>query len=232
MLLQQTHSLSTIKMSCHNYSFFKRQNIENGETERKMSRQNTINKFENAIMVENLSKYLSSDEQKKIEDMFYSSNIDIAFRETGPKASLFEAMSILFNEPITKMIMAGLLTSSVYDAIKFLVLCFLDKLKNIFIIRLGSKDEVIKREVSHLDLRFKTGNAEVNVLISNNFTHEQNLEYMDKAIEKMIELGKTQIPILQTYEIYVIDRDDDKPELLKVMTMVQYAKEQREKKQK
>lgn len=193
--------------------------------------QNTANKFENAIMVENLSKCLSNDEREEIEKILHSNNIDIAFHETGPKASLFDAITIFFNEPLTKMIINGLLSSSAYDAIKFVVLCFLGKLKNIFHISFGSKKRENKKKTSHLDLRLKTGNAEVNVLISSNFTHEQNLEYMDKAREIMIELGKTRIPQLQTYEIYVIDSDDDKPELIKVMTMVQYAKEQRKKQQ-
>jgi hypothetical protein len=196
-----------------------------------MSGQNTASKFENAIMVENLSKCLSNDERKKIDDLLHSNNIDIAFHETGPKASLFDAITIFFNEPLTKMIINGLLTSSVYDAIKFVVSCFLSKLKNIFLISINSKEEIVKKEISHLDLHFKTGNAAVDVLISNNFTHEQNLEYIAKAFKMMTELGKTQIPQLQTYEIYVIDSDDDKPELLKVMTGVQYIKEQQKKKQ-
>jgi hypothetical protein len=86
-------------------------------------------------MVENLSKYLSDDDRKKIEDMLHSNNIDRAFHETDPKASLFDAITIFFNEPLTKMIITGLLTSGAYDVIKFSVLCFLSKLKNIFLAR-------------------------------------------------------------------------------------------------
>jgi hypothetical protein len=197
-----------------------------------MSEQNTGSKFENAIKVENLSKYLSNDEREKIEDMLHSNNIDIVFYETGPKADLFSAITIFFNEPLTKMIITGLITSSTYDAIKFVVLCFLSKLKNIFLVSFSSKqNELIKKPVQ-LDLRFKAGNAEMNALIPNNFTHEQNLEYLDRVLKAMIELGKTQIPHMQTREFYVIDSDDDKAELLKVKTMVQYCKEQRKKQQK
>jgi hypothetical protein len=108
----------------------------------------------------------------------------------------------------------------------------LSKLKNIFLISIDSKQGAVKKDISHLNLKFKTDNAEVNVLVSNNLSHEQNLEYMDKVLKTMIELEKTQIHNLQTYEIYVIDSDEDNPELLKVMTDVQYCNEQRKKNQK
>jgi len=197
-----------------------------------MAELDTTNKFENAVMAENLSRALSNDEREKIENTLRSNNIDIIFRETGPKASLFDAIAILFNEPLTKMIINGLLASGAYDAIKSVVLCFLEKLKNAYKVRSDGNGNIIKKDIPHLDLRLKTDNAELNVLISRNFTHKQVLEYMDKARETMIELGKTQIPKLQKYEIYIIDSDSNKPESIKVMTMSQYGKEQLEKQEK
>jgi hypothetical protein len=129
-----------------------------------MAKRNTVNKFENIIGVENLSKCLSIDERVKIEDMLHSNGIDIVFRETGPKAALFDATTVFFNEPLTKMIITGLFTSGMYDAIKFVVLCFLSKLKNIVCVSLTGKEEIIK-DHPQLNLRFKAGNAEMNVLL-------------------------------------------------------------------
>jgi uncharacterized short protein YbdD (DUF466 family) len=186
-----------------------------------MSELNTANKFENAIRVEDIGKFLSDDELKKIVGMLNSNSIDIVFHETGPKASLFEAITIFFNEPLAKAIMTGLLTSGTYDAIKFTVLSLLSKLKNISIFRSHNK-----KEATELNLRLKTVNTEVNLLLSNKLTHEQNLEYMDKAREIIIELWKTQIRNLKNYEMYIIKSDNDNPETIKVMTMVQYAREQ------
>jgi hypothetical protein len=102
--------------------------------------------------------------------------------------------SILFNEPLTKMIINSLLTSSAYDAIKFVVFYFWGKLKDVFRIRSDSKGKVIQKNIPCLDFRLKIGNAEVNVLVSSNFTHKQSLEYIDKAFEMMIDLRKTNIP--------------------------------------
>jgi hypothetical protein len=197
------------------------------EREGKMTKWDVASSFENIIMVENFNKCLSNEERKEIEDLLHSNNIDIIFYETGPKASFFDAITIFFNEPITKMIINGLLSSAAYDAVKFSVISLLGKLNRIIRIRLNSNIEIIRNE--ELNLRFKAGNAEMNVLISNKLTHEQNLEYMEKAFVAMIEIAKTQIPQEQTYEAYIIESDSEKPELIKVKTIVQYAKEKREK---
>jgi hypothetical protein len=197
-----------------------------------MTEQNSGYKFENTIMVENLSKSLSDNERKKIEDMLHSNNIHIGFYETGPQASLFDAITIFFNEPLTKMIITGLLTSGTYDVIKFVVSCFLSKLKNAFLIKFDSKEGVVKKNIPQLNLHLRTGNAEINILVSDNLSHEQMLEYMDKARKTIIELEKTKIRNLKNHETFVIVSYDDKSELVKVMTIVQYAKEQQKKNQK
>jgi hypothetical protein len=198
-----------------------------GSGEAEMTEQNGVNKFENAIRVENLGKILLDDERKKIEDMLHSNNIDIIFHKTSPKASLFDAITIFFNEPLTKAIITGLLTSGTYDVIKFTVLSLLSKLKNITIISSHNK-----KEVTELNLHLETVNAEVNLLISDKLTHEQYMEYMDKAREIIIELEKTQIRNLKNYEMYIIESDNDNYETIKVMTMVQYAREQQKKQKK
>ena len=193
---------------------------------------NTENKFESAIMVETIGKILSDDERKKIEDMLHSNNIGIDYFESGPKASLFEAITIFFNEPLTKSIITGIFAAGTYDVIKFVVLTLLSKIKNIYKVSLPNEQEVVKKEITELNLRLRADNAEVNLLISNKLTHEQNLEYMDKAREIIIDLEKTQIRNLKNYEIYIIESDKDNPDLVKVMTMVQYAREQKKKNQK
>jgi len=72
---------------------------------------------------------LSNTERKNINNVLHSNNIDINFHEVGPKASLFEAITVFFNEPLTKLIINGLLTASAYDAIKFVILSLLRKIK-------------------------------------------------------------------------------------------------------
>jgi hypothetical protein len=188
-------------------------------------------KFENAIFVENLHLSLSSEEQNKIISLLDQQQVEIVFRENKDtvKACLFDAVTIFFNEPLTKAIITGLLTSGAYDAIKFTISCFLNNLKNYTLVKYNSK-EGVEKKTAQLNLRLKTGNAEMNVLLPNNYTQKQNLEYLDRMLKTMVEIGKTDIPHIQKYEMYVIEgNDDDRPELLKVKTIVQYAREQQKK---
>ena len=190
---------------------------------------NTVEKYENIIYVETLLKYLSNDERDKIINMLHTNNIEIEFHEIGPKASLFDAITVFFNEPLTKMIINGLLTASSYDAIKFVVFTLLRKIKKVIFVGIDDKNKLIKKKCTNLDLHINIGNINVDVLLSNNYTHKQNLEYMDKVFEKIIDLAKTQNQDLQAKEFYVFENDDKNPKLLKSMTMVEYAKEQRKK---
>jgi len=189
---------------------------------------NTAEEFKNVIHVETLSKYLSNGEREKISNMLHSNNIGIEYHEVGPKASLFEAITVVFNESLTMMLISGLLTSSAYDTIKFVVLCLLSKIKKIFIVS-SSNNNLVKRKCSNLDLHINIGNINVDILLSNNYTHKQNLEYLDKVFEKITELAKTQPTSVQTKEFYVLENDDKNPKSLKTMTMVEYAKEQQRK---
>jgi hypothetical protein len=191
---------------------------------------NTTEEFKNVIHVETLSKILSSSERDGINNMLHSYNIEIEYHEVGPKASLFEAITVFFNEPLSNMIINGLLTASSYDAIKFVVSNLLSKIKKVYRVSFSSsKNKLIKSKCSNLDLHISNGNINVDVLLSNNYTHKQNLEYLDKVFEKITDLAKKQPPNVQTREFFVIENDEKNPKSLKTMTMLEYAKEQQRK---
>ena len=191
---------------------------------------NNDTKFENAIFVENLHLFLSKEERNGVVNALSQQQIEIVFHENENtvNASLFTAVTILFNEPLTKMIIADLLTMAAYDAIKYTISCFLANLKKIKLVKLSSKKEKVNEIPAQLNLRLKTSNAEMNVLLPNNLTHDQNLDYVDRMLKTMVELGKTEILRTQNYEMYIIEgNDDENPELLKVKTCIEYMKEQR-----
>jgi hypothetical protein len=195
-----------------------------------MLNDNSTEEIKNVIHVEGLYKYLSNGERKEINNILHSNNIEIDYHEIEPKASLFEALIVFFNEPLTMSLISGLLTSTASDAIKFVVLRLLSKIKKIYFASFNSsKNKLVKRKCSNLDLHINIGNINVDVLMTNNYTHKQNLEYLDKVFSKIIELGKTQPQNLQTNEFFVIENDDKNPKSLKTMTMVEYAKEQQRK---
>jgi len=66
----------------------------------------------------------------------------------------------------------------------------------------------------------------MHVLFSNSYTHKQNLEYLDNVFKNVSNLAKTKKDNLRTKEFYVIENCDTPPQSLKIMTMLDYAKEQ------
>jgi hypothetical protein len=190
-------------------------------------------KYEDGIFVENIHLPMSNEEKNKMFNLLDKQHIEIICRENknAVNACLFDAVTVFFNEPLTRKILADLLTMAAYDAIKFAISCFLNNLKHFTLLRHSGKYGLEKKS-AQLNVRLKTGNCEMNALIPNNLTHEQNLDYFDRVLKTLVELGKTAIPNTQTYEVYVIDgKDEDKPELLKVKTIIQYGYEQRMKQQ-
>jgi len=194
-----------------------------------MLNDNLTEEIRNVIHVEGLAKYLSNNERERINNLLYSNNIEIDYHEFEPKASLFESLTIIFNDSLIKLIFSGLLTSSAYDAIKYVILSFVKKLKKIFFASIDGNNKLIKRKCSNLDLHINIGNINVDVLLSNSYTHKQNLEYLDRVFGKITDLAKTQPSNMQTKEFYVIENDDKNPKSLKIMTMLEYAKEQQRK---
>jgi hypothetical protein len=188
----------------------------------------TTEENRNVIHVEGLSKYFSNGERERINNILHSNNIEIEYHEVGPKASLSEAITVVFNESLIKMLISGFLTAGSYDAIKFVLLKLLSKLKKVFIVS-SSNNKLVKRKCTDIDIHFNMDNIKLDVLLSNNFTHKQNLEYLDKVLGKIIELKKTQNQNSQTKEFYVIENDKKNQKTLKLMTMLEYAKEQQRK---
>jgi Mg/Co/Ni transporter MgtE len=180
----------------------------------------------NAIRVENLHLSLSNDECNEIIDLFNFNKIDIIFFDTrnSPKASLFDAITILFNEPLTKTIIANLLSSATYDVIKSVLYRLFRNKKQHIIYNLSSKE----KEAS-VNLHFETDSVQIIAPIPDNLNKKQFSGYMDMLHKTMVELGKHQIPNIKTQEILNKEKNNDS---LTVKTILQYSKERHKEQQK
>lgn len=142
-----------------------------------------------SIYVENLHLPLSNDKLNEIITTLKQHEIDIIFSENlEPKASLFSAISIIFNEPLVKQIILNLFSAGVFEAIKISLLHLYNCLKKFKNISSNGK-----QEQSSLNIRLKTDNITLNLPIPNNLHDEQFLAYLDMAQNTLIEIGKSDI---------------------------------------
>ena len=181
----------------------------------------TENEFENVIIVKNISKCLSNDEQKEIEDMLRSNNIKIIFheREHEPIASIFYNIPIYINEHLVELIVTGLIAPTVY-AIMVQVFSRLVKcIKKLFIIT----GKGVEKECN-ASIKIKLGKADLEAIIPNNLNDEQFTQYMNMLPKTIRDLIKTQIPKVKEYEHFIVEYIVE-TNSIKVTTITQYVKE-------
>jgi len=127
------------------------------------------------------------------------------------------------------MILTGIISAATYDAIKSVLLRLLKNIKKVFIFQFNNvKKKIIKRRCTDLDLHFNFDNFTVDALLSNKINKKQNLEYIDKIFNKIKELNKMPAHNTHTKEFYIIEYDK-KTKSIKTLTMLEYAKEQKNK---
>jgi hypothetical protein len=181
----------------------------------------TENEFENIIMVENISKCISNDEQKEIEYMLRSINIGIIFheRENEPRASIFDNIPIYINEHLVELIVTGLIAPTTYAIIIHVISRLAKSIKKLFIITgKGVKNEC------NASIKLKLGKADLEAIIPNNLNDEQFTQYMNMLQNTIRDLIKTQIPKVREYEHFIVEYIYE-TNSIKVTTITQYIKE-------
>jgi len=182
---------------------------------------------QNSIYVENLHLSLTNEELNEIINLLKQNDIEINFRENHePKASLFTALSIFFNEPITKQIILNLISSGAFEAIKYSLFQLYKNINKFKYIQLGNKPEP-----QTFNIKYKINNIKLNIPVPSNLSDKQFSLYMDMTHKTLIELGKSDILQSSVYNEYIIESEEGQEEL-KVKTIIEYAREQHQKQKK
>jgi hypothetical protein len=181
----------------------------------------TENEFENIIMVENISKCISNDEQKEIEDMLRSNNIGIIFheRENEPIASIFSNIPIYINEHLVELIVTGLIAPTTYAIIVQVFSRLAKYIKRLLIVT----GKGVKKECN-ASIKIKLGKADLEAIIPNNLNDEQFKQYMNMLPNIIRDLIKTQIPKVKEFEHYIAEYIVE-TNSIKVTTIIEYIKE-------
>jgi hypothetical protein len=173
---------------------------------------------EKLIYVENLHLNLTDKKINEITNLLKQHDITINyFKNLEPRASLFETINIIFNEPITKQILLNLISAGAFEAIKTSLLPLYNSLNKIKIIKAGGK-----QEQPSLNIMFKTKNNTLNILIPSNLPDNQFKDYLDMAQKTIIELGKGDILKSTEYNEFVLESEEENKKSLKVKTMREY----------
>lgn len=175
-------------------------------------------KYENNIMLENISFLFSSEERDSIEKAFDEQEIGILFFEKrGIQNSIFDTAMIYINSNLTDLIIAGLLAPAAYDLLKNTIL-FVGRKISAFVHR-AKKDEPV------ISLKMKSGDAEIIAPIPTNLSNEQFQIYMDMLQKALLEANEPKLKKVTKYECFVAECDE-KMEKVIVKTMLEYGHEQ------
>jgi len=177
------------------------------------------------ITAMNLGLSMTDEERRELEIALEKHEIKMIFleRRHGAIASIFTSLPIFLSEELVISIMHGVIGAAAYDTIKFAISKLMGCVKNFSF--LTGDEKQIEATVS---LDFKIGNAEIKAPIPENLSDEQFSAYMDMLSKTIEGMKDTQIPHLTMYESFVIDYTKE-GESLRVLTMVQYAREQHKK---
>lgn len=180
-------------------------------------------KYENNIMLENISMLFSNEERDSIVQAFDEQEIGVLFFEKRDiQNTVFDTVMIYINSNLTDLIIAGLLAPTAYDLLKKMIL-FVGRKISAFVFR-------TKKDEPAISLKMKSGDAEIIAPIPTNLSDEQFEMYFNMLQKSLSEASEPKLKKVTKYECFIAECDE-KMEKVVVKTIHEYGYEQVQKQQ-